>query len=157
MITALARRLGITRGLQATIPAPGQLQLPVTAHAGRSRLPTATRLSVEDPVAEQPRGDRERGPAEHAALVATLRRELGLQLSELAHLLRPRGHLAAQPVRCIASNGGRSTRSKSKLCGPRSRAKHDGWEIFPRQQMRDATIMIVESKIHRVDPDFGST
>ncbi len=81
MITALARRLGITRGSQATIPAPGQLQLPVTAHADRSRLPTATRLSVEDPVAEQPRGDREREPAEHAALVAKLRHELGLQLN----------------------------------------------------------------------------
>ncbi len=89
MISVLARRLGIARGLQVTNPVPAQAQqLPVTVHAGR-RQPTATRLSVEDPVAEQPLNEPEREPAEHAALLATLRHELGLQPNSRLSLTDP--------------------------------------------------------------------
>lgn len=79
MIAALARRLGIVHGSQASRSAQAQAQqLPVTVHVGRRRQPVA-RTSVEDAEAGQLPQQPERGLTEHAALVATLRQELGLQ------------------------------------------------------------------------------
>lgn len=80
MISALARRLGIAHGSPAPHSAFDQAwQLPVMVHSG-VRRPSAPKISVDDAVDGQPQKKvLHRKPAEHLALVATLRQELGLQ------------------------------------------------------------------------------
>ena len=107
MIAALARRLGI-QGRSSAAAAAGLVQLPVTVSAGHSHGRRApARQAVDDDAdadhhaaAAEPAAVRQ--PDEHAALLATLRQELGsVMSSSQAALVDPPAGSEAWPAALV--------------------------------------------------------